>query len=931
MSLRPNKNTGVSYDASYVLGGNWSDVISATGTVSTSGSKTLTDQNAKSTVGNDRLAGGNGDDTIYAGAGNDELWGDSFSNSDANDNGQDRLFGQEGNDLIHGGNGKDYLEGGDQNDTLYGDNGTDTLVGGLNADDLYGGNADDTFVYNSFEESRSTLGGFWNRADVAASAAAAAATGDWIRDFQTGSDKLDLTALNAQLMPVGSAPSKLTFYDSAHSYGVWITTDATGTYVNADRDGNTTADLTIRVTGAITGADIVGINHGPDAKDDSVTTAEDMAINVSVLANDVDTDLDSLTVSAVTQGAHGTVTINANGTVTYTPAANYNGPDSFTYTVTDPFGGTDTATVSITVTAVNDAPVAQPGSATGLEDAVAITGSVVATDVDNAAGDLIYSVVSGVTAAQGVLTFNPDGSYSFVPAHDFNGPVSFSYKASDGALFSNTATVSITVTAVNDAPVANPDSYTTAEDTAVTIAATGVLANDTDIEGSALNSVLVTGPTHGSLTLNANGSFTYTPNANYNGGDSFTYRANDGSLSGNTTTVSLTVTAVPDAAVITGNGLGTVTEDLGPSVASGMLAVTDPDGPATFNPQTNVVGTYGSFSIDASGNWTYNLNNADPDTNALNNGDIRHDVFAVISNDGTPSSVDVTVNGHSDQVVANIKFVPNAQEFPSGNVTSTTTIGQFVAYDAFGAAIAGAQFSDTLVSGNVRVDDNGFLIADSLSPTNVFVFTISSGGLTEDVRFQLGSNGGGDAFASGTNEIDIFLGLGGGDTISGGDNDDTLYGGNDGDTLNGGLKDDFLIGGSGADTLNGDAGSDYLRGGADKDTMTGGSGADTFAWLTATDSYGTQGQNRLPDTITDFVSGSDKLDLSAIDANTTNAVNTNDAFTFFSDGVFHAHGIWTTTSGGVTTVFADTDGAAGAEFQIQLTNGAIPLAGDFIP
>ena len=108
---------------------------------------------------------------------------------------------------------------------------------------------------------------------------------------------------------------------------------------------------------------------------------------------------------------------------------------------------------------------------------------------------------------------------------NYNGPDSFTYKANDGQADSNIATVSITVGAVNDAPVAQNDTAAATEDTP---AVGNVLANDTDVDGDALSAVLVSGPAHGSLTLNADGSFTYTPAANYNGPDSFTYKANDG-------------------------------------------------------------------------------------------------------------------------------------------------------------------------------------------------------------------------------------------------------------------------------------------------------------------------------------------------------------------------------------------------------------------
>src|SRR6185369_7424621 len=132
----------------------------------------------------------------------------------------------------------------------------------------------------------------------------------------------------------------------------------------------------------------------------------------------------------------------------------------------------------------------------------------------------------------GSLTFNTNGGFSYVPATNYNGPDSFTYKANDGQADSGIATVSITITGVNDAPVAVNDSYTTPEDTTLNIATPGVLINDSDVDGD---------------TLNGNGSFSYVPATNYNGPDSFTYKANDGQADSGIATVSLTITGVNDA------------------------------------------------------------------------------------------------------------------------------------------------------------------------------------------------------------------------------------------------------------------------------------------------------------------------------------------------------------------------------------------------
>src|SRR5439155_10316537 len=134
---------------------------------------------------------------------------------------------------------------------------------------------------------------------------------------------------------------------------------------------------------------------------------------------------------------------------------------------------------------------------------------VLANDIDVEGDAIMAALVAGPT--HGMLTLNADGSFTYMPAANYNGSDSFTYRANDGSANSNTATVSITVTGVNDAPVAVNDSYSVAEDNTLTVAAPGVIGNDTDVDGDALTAALVSGPAHGTLALNANGSFSYTP------------------------------------------------------------------------------------------------------------------------------------------------------------------------------------------------------------------------------------------------------------------------------------------------------------------------------------------------------------------------------------------------------------------------------------
>jgi VCBS repeat-containing protein len=225
-----------------------------------------------------------------------------------------------------------------------------------------------------------------------------------------------------------------------------------------------------------------------------------------------------------------------------------------------------------------DNPIAQADTYTVAEDGqlvVAAANGVLKNDSDPDGES--PTAVKLSDPASGQLTMSPDGSFKYVPAANFNGSVKFTYKVVAGSRESAPVTVTINVTAVNDAPVAYPDTYTLDEDTHVAPAALdGVLGNDKDVDTQVLTAVLVHGPSHGQLTLNPDGSFSYQPSPNFNGTDTFTYRANDGSALSDEVSVTLVVRPVEDPI-----GVSPVEDQqsLAGSPVAFTIVATDPDTP----------------------------------------------------------------------------------------------------------------------------------------------------------------------------------------------------------------------------------------------------------------------------------------------------------------------------------------------------------------
>ena len=234
-------------------------------------------------------------------------------------------------------------------------------------------------------------------------------------------------------------------------------------FVNSsDTPDTTDRDITVSVTN---GADsnvahatihVIAVDDAPVAANANAGGSEDTPISGIVSATDVDNTSSQLSYSLVGANggaAHGAIVFHADGSYTYNPVHDFNGSDSFSFKANDGQLDSNVATVGLAVNAVNDAPVAVNGSASGNED-TAINGTLSATDVDNTSAALSYNLVgTNGGAAHGTVVVHANGTFTYTPVSNFNGSDSFSFKANDGALDSNVATESLTINAVNDAPV----------------------------------------------------------------------------------------------------------------------------------------------------------------------------------------------------------------------------------------------------------------------------------------------------------------------------------------------------------------------------------------------------------------------------------------------------------------------------------------------
>lgn len=678
--------------------------------------RTDTVLNAQAVIANggatdDTLTGAALDDVLTGNGGNDTLFGYGGNDMLRGGGGDDKLYGGPGRDILLGGSGNDLLEGGEQDDQLEGGRGNDMLTGGSGSDQYsyeFGDGSDtvteksgtpgdnDTLVFQDLSSSDVTFQKHGNDTEILLS---------------------DGSVITLKDQQTGGGVEKVIFADGQE----------------LDRNG---------VNGA-------QVNRGPVAADDTAATvAEDAAAFVisfaHILGNDTDADLDTLSITAVSNAVGGVAEIVAGG-VKFTPNANFNGTALFDYTLSDGRGGSDQGRVNFTVTAVNDAPVSVSPVAASTNEDTQLVGQIGVTDVD---GDVLTYQV-GTAAQNGTVSINAQGQYTYTPNLNFNGSDSFVIKVGDGIAPPVDALVNVTVNAVNDAPVVvSPVAGQTSEDTQLVGQVTA-----TDVDGDVLTYQVGTAAQNGTVSVNAQGQYTYTPGLNFNGNDSFIIKVSDGTA---------LVDAVVNVAVAPVNDAPTTVDDVA--------------------------------TVGENQSMAFNL--------AANDTDVE---------DGVPP----ILTGFQVTGVSGINLTP-------ANAQSAFAIDQngqlkFTPGNLF----------DGLNTGENATVSISYTVKDSAQATSTGNFTLTVNGET-DANVINGTNGTNLLF--GTDGIDLINAKSGGDFVFAAGGADVVNGGAGNDFLFGGSGGDTLRGEAGRDTLSGDDGNDVLAGGAGNDLLYGGQGNDTFVF-----------------------------------------------------------------------------------------------------
>ncbi|CAI6048350.1 hypothetical protein PAECIP112173_01289 [Paenibacillus sp. JJ-100] len=484
-------------------------------------------------------------------------------------------------------------------------------------------------------------------------------------------------------------------------YGGYVGPDSFTVLVNDGKGGTALSTVSVNV-----------FNEPPVATGTTVTTPQNTPASGAVTA----TDPEGLSVSftLLSLPVNGSVVLNTDGTFTYTPNSGYVGADSFTVLATDSLGGSDAAPVLVTVT--NDPPVTNNIDLTTNIN-ILVFGQVLA--IDPAGDPLTFSLLS--PPANGTAVVNPDGTFTYTPAAGFGGQDAFTVLVSDGR--GGTAVSTVTIQVVNQPPVAQNETLNTTQSTPIN---STVIAIDPD--GDPLTYVLGISPVNGSVGLNADGSYTYTPNNGFVGTDFFTVTVTDPRGGVSTSVITVYVAAI--VPVVTDQTVSTNPD----TPVSGQVAASDPVG----NPVTTTL-------LSPPGNGTVSVNPDGAYTYTPNPGFVGTDSFTVQATDivGSIGTGAVTILVNNPPPVAVGAIVTTLEDVPvSGAVTATSPIGNPLTFNlnsppANGSVIVNTEgtFTYTPSPGYVGQDTFTVIVSDSFGGTaiaTVLVNVINQPPVTQD-------------------------------------------------------------------------------------------------------------------------------------------------------------------------------------------------------
>ncbi|MBK8817057.1 MAG: cadherin-like domain-containing protein [Methylococcaceae bacterium] len=844
--------------------------------------------------------------------------------------GADNLTGGTGADSINGGIGNDVLIGGAGTDSINGGSGNDTVTGGTDADTLSGGSHGDLFNFAAGDSALTvgagggggggggtsigsvsgydvitdfTAGSVAGISDVIGYANASLATNGTVttninsklelntttkavpvviasHNIVNGIISFDDTEIFSTAFPLTTAGDVAAAVDylqrntigpvgASVAFTATIAGGGIHTYIFIEgglSDNDDLIDLPNVVAASITASGgQINVHVTPVANPDILAATEDNSVTYTA-ADLLGNDSNSIGIASVANGVGGTVVLNSDGTITFTPTANFNGTANFTYIATEGLINSNSTGVTVNVQAVNDAPAATPVVLTAIaEDSgshIITAAQLLAgvTDVDGPAPTI--TALTLAAGSKGTLINTGVGTWSYTPALNDSASAIFNYTTSDGALTAS-STASLDITPVNDAPVATPVVLSAiAEDSgARIITAAQLLAGVTDVDGPTprITSLTLAAGSNGKLINTGGGTWSYTPALNDNSSAIFNYTASDGTLT-TSSTASLDITPVNDAPVAN-NDLLTAITGLSTTFTAAQLLGNDTD-------VDNAILTIASVTSGIGGTVVRNPDGTVTFTSAA--GFTGAASFSYIASDGT-------LNSNSANVTINVTTVLGGLII-SGNDGPDILLGT-----TKGDILLGLGGNDTL-NGGAGVDrmegglgNDTFVVGEV---GDVVVENLASGSdivRTTLTNYTLGDNienlkfTGTAAFTGTGNElsntitggvgVDTLIGLGGNDTLVGAAGADIYQGGLGNDTYVVDIGDtviENLL--EGTDTIKtslvnytldanvenltytgltsftgtGNTLANIITGGALNDSLNGGDGADTLSGLTGT-------------------------------------------------------------------------------------------------